>query len=71
MINLGHHWTRQISSVAMGVSVACLVFWAIGLSRQGEKKRVVVGHQWNPGDEQRLRAQLDAINASLLRAREK
>ena len=34
----------------------------------GEIKRVVVGHQWNPGDEQRLLAQLDAINASLLRS---
>jgi hypothetical protein len=29
---------------------------------------VVVGHQWNPGDEQRLLAQLEAINSSLLRS---
>ncbi len=71
LMNLGRPWTRQLSSIAMAVSVACLIFWAMGLSRQGEKKRVVVGHQWNPGDDQRLLAQLDAINANLLRARGK
>ena len=42
---------------------------AVGLNRAGENKRVVVGHHWNPGDEQRLLAQLEAINASLLRSR--
>jgi hypothetical protein len=47
------------------------VLWLLALSRQGETKRVVVGHQWNPADQQKLRAQLDAINASLLRARRK
>jgi hypothetical protein len=71
MVNLGRHWTRQLNSIEMGVSVACFVFWFKGLSREGESKRVVVGHQWNPADEQRLLAQLNAINASLLRARGK
>jgi hypothetical protein len=52
----------------MGVEAVCFIFWLLALSRQGEYKRVVVGHQWNPADEQKLRAQLDAINASLLRA---
>jgi hypothetical protein len=61
-------WTRPLSSVAMAISVLCLLFWITALSREGENKRVVVGHQWNPADEHRLRAQLDAINASLLRA---
>jgi hypothetical protein len=69
MINLGHHWIRQLSSLVMGVEVVCFIFWFIALSRQGETKHVVVGHQWNPADEQQLRARLDAINASLLRAR--
>jgi hypothetical protein len=68
MNNIGVNWNRQLSSIAMTVSVLCLTFWIIALSRQGESRRVVVGHQWNPADEQRLRAQLDAINASLLRA---
>jgi hypothetical protein len=66
--NLGHYWTRPMSDVHMGVYLACLVFWLLGLSRRGESKSVVVGHQWNPGDDQRLLAQLEAINASLLRS---
>jgi len=68
VINMGHHWIRELSSVAMTVSVLCLTFWIIALNRAGETKRVVVGHQWNPADEEKLRAQLDAINTSLLRA---
>jgi hypothetical protein len=68
VINLGHDWIRELSSVAMAVSVLCLTFWIIALRRDGETKRVVVGHQWNLADQQKLNAQLDAINASLLRA---
>ncbi len=48
-----------------------MAFWLFALSRQGEEKRVVVGHHWKPGDEQRLLAQLEAINASLLRSGKK
>jgi hypothetical protein len=66
--NLGYFWNRQKGNVDMGVSVICLLFWLFALSRQGEKRRVVVGHHWNPGDEQRLLAQLEAVNASLLRS---
>jgi hypothetical protein len=69
--NLGYFWNRQKGNVDMGVSVACLMFWGIALSRRGEERRVVVGHQWNPADEQRLLAQLEAINASLLRSARK
>jgi hypothetical protein len=69
--NLGYFWNRQLGSVEMAVSVGCLIFWLLALSRQGENKRVVVGHQWNPGDDQRLLAQLEAINANLLRWRRK
>jgi hypothetical protein len=71
ILNVGYWWARPLGSMAMAVLVLCLAFWIIALTREGETKRVVVGHQWNPGDEQKLRAQLDAINASLLRARGK
>jgi len=69
--NMGYSWNREASNVDMGVCVACYVFWLFALSRRGEQKRVVVGHQWNPGDDQRLMMQLEAINASLLRSRGK
>lgn len=69
--NLGYFWNREKSNIDMGVAVACQIFWLFALSRKGENKRVVVGHQWNPGDDQRLLAQLEAINASLLRSKSK
>jgi hypothetical protein len=65
--NLGHYWTRSASDIHMVVYLACLLLWFFGLSRQGESKTVVVGHQWKPGDDERLLAELQAINASLLR----
>jgi hypothetical protein len=68
VVNLGHYGIRELSSIEMTVSVLCFTFWIMTLSREGETRRVVVGHRWNPADEQRLRAQLDAINASLLRS---
>lgn len=67
--NLGYFWNRVLSSVSMGVFLLCIAFWLITLSRQGENKRVVVGHQWNPDDDERLLEQLQAINASLLRGK--
>jgi hypothetical protein len=66
--NLGYFRNRQKSNVDMGVAVVCQIFWLLALSRTGEKKRVVVGHQWNSSDEQRLMTQLEAINTSLLRS---
>jgi len=69
--NLGYFWTRLLGGVDMAVFVACLILWLLMLNRQGETKRVVVGHQWNPSDEGRLLAQLEAINASLLRSANK
>jgi hypothetical protein len=66
--NVGPRWNRELGNTSMTVSVICLVFWVIALGRDGEFRTAIIGHQWNLADEQRLRAQLDAINASLLRA---
>lgn len=71
LMNFGQQWDRPLSTALMAVSLGCCIFWCLALGRQGESKRVVVGHQWNPADEQKLRGQLDAINASLVRAGEK
>jgi hypothetical protein len=69
--NLGHYSNRWMSDLTVVVPLICLMFWLFCLNRRGEEKSVVMGHQWNPRDEQRLRAQLDAINASLLRSARK
>ena len=66
--NLGYYSNRWLSNLTMGFFVICLMFWLFGLNPQGEEKNVVVGHQWNPADDQRLLAQLEAINASLSRS---
>jgi hypothetical protein len=69
--NLGYYWNRIVNNTWLAASLACLLFWLFALNRRGETKTVVIGHQWNPTDEQRLLAQLKAINSSLLRAARK
>ena len=69
--NTSHEWRPQISAILIGVSTSCLLFWMIGLTRDGETKTVVVGHKWDTGDEERLVSQLKAINANLIRAARK
>ncbi len=69
--DLGYYWNRLMSNTWLAASLACLVFWLFALNRRGEIKTVVVGHHWSAEDEQRLLAQLDAINVSLLRTARK
>ena len=72
IFNLGYyHWNRLISNIWLAAFFGCLLFWLFALNRRGESKTVVIGHQWNPTDEERLLAQLKAINTSLLRAAQK
>jgi hypothetical protein len=66
-----YSWYRQINSILVAVSSACLIFWLFTLSREGEKKTVVVGHRWNMEDEKRILSRLRAINDSLLRTAKK
>jgi hypothetical protein len=66
--NYSHQWYNLVSPFLIGVSTACLIFWIFALTRQGETKTVVIGHQWNSDDEQHLLAQLRAYNDSILRA---
>jgi len=66
---LGHYVSRQISTVLLVISVLCLLLWIFGLSRAGENIKLVIGHRWSRKDEELLLAQLQTINASLLRHR--
>jgi hypothetical protein len=70
--NLGlRGWNREINTACVGASTACLLLWLFTLNRRGERKTVVVGHQWDPRDEKQLVSRLQAINESLLRASKK
>jgi hypothetical protein len=65
--NLGPASNRQLSTILMSISTACLLFWLLVLSRRGETRVMVVGHQWSSEAEERLLSQLRSINASLAR----
>jgi hypothetical protein len=68
---LGLGYTRSVSTALLGIANGCLLVWIVFLNRAGEAKKVVVGHQWKPEDEERLVEQLDAINSALLKTARK
>jgi hypothetical protein len=67
MLNSNYAWLRQCGFIVVSGSSACMLFWLIGLRREGEEKTLVIGHRWNRENQDQLLAQLKAINASLLR----
>jgi len=69
--NLGYYWNRVFSDTLIAASTACFLFWCFALTRRGETKTAVIGHQWNAADEERVLDQLKAINANLLRVARK
>jgi hypothetical protein len=58
-------------AICMMACTLCLVFWAVALHRTDETSVVSLGRTFNPNDERRLLAQLEAINRGLLRATQK
>ena len=59
--------TRLISTVLLGLTLACLVIWIVGIRPEGERATATPGYRRNPDAMQRLSRQLDAINAALAR----
>ena len=47
---------------------ACYICWTFLLNARGEIISVVVGHSWSRSEQERILGQLEAINASLLKA---
>jgi hypothetical protein len=66
VVSLGNdsELTRNLPAL---VFILCYVYWGAALSRAGELSQVRVGHRWNRREQDRLIAQLDALNASLMR----
>lgn len=69
--NVGYNWDRQMGTFFLIVYTGCLIFWMVALNRRGETRSLTIGHKWSPQEEERLLAQLKAINASLLRTARK
>jgi hypothetical protein len=68
--NTGHaEWDKLLSPALLAVSTACLIFWTFALKRQREQEALVFRRHWKGDEEQRLLQKLNAVNASLLRAR--
>lgn len=57
-----------LNTISIFFVPVCAGLWIALLRPSGEQSRLKVGHQWNHADEERLVAQLEAINASLLRS---
>jgi hypothetical protein len=76
-VHLAREWTGNkqammaINMAQMCVAMGCLLFWLLGLRREGEARTAVVGHLWNRAEADRLTEQLNAINDSLTRLRRK
>jgi len=70
--NVTGHQVTLFVNVALGtIDLACFVMWAVLLSRAGESNVVVLRHYWRAEQQQQLMDQLDAVNATLLRASRK
>jgi len=69
--NLGYYLDRLWGDSLMVVYALCIAFWLFNLNERGERRTVVLGHQWNRADEARLLSQLEAVNNNLLRTARK
>ena len=60
-----------LNAVMHFVVLLSLTAWLAMFNRSGERHRVKSSHRWNAEDEERVMAQLAAINATLLRTAQK
>jgi hypothetical protein len=67
-MNITHAWRRQADVVVIAASMISMLFWLVGLSREGEEKALAIGHRWKREDQEKVIERLKAINASLLDA---
>jgi hypothetical protein len=60
-------FSKPVSVAALAFSLLCSLLWLLGMRRESEAARTVVGHGWNPVAAARLAAQLNGINTALAR----
>jgi hypothetical protein len=58
--------TPHVNAAIRLLVTLCCAGWIFGLTRMGENIPAKIGHYWNPEEEQRLMAQLDSINRTLV-----
>ncbi len=67
MLNNNYAWVRQFGFIVVAGSTMSMLFWLVGLRRDGEEMKMTIGHRWNRENQDRMLVQLKAINMSLLR----
>lgn len=60
--------TDNVNLALVLIQTACLLVWLFNLNQRGEYRKVRPGHSWKRQDRDKLIAQLDAINAALVRS---
>ena len=68
---MGQDFMRELNHVVVVIGSACYMVWIFFLTRDGEKRIVMLRQKWSQEDEQRLIEQLNSINATLLRTARK
>ncbi len=63
----GHQIARPMSLSIMVAGLVCLGLWLVLIRPAWETEQVVLGHRWDPDEEQRLVGQLRDINTALAR----
>ena len=65
-------WSRNVflllDTITVFIMTASYVYWVLFITPQGETVPVRLGHRWDRKEQDRLIGQLEAMNASLLRA---
>src|ERR1700676_149499 len=67
ILNINYAWLRQVGFIVVAGSTVSMLFWLVGLRRKGEEMKMAIGHRWNRESQDRMLAQLKAINMSLIR----
>ena len=65
--NVAPSLVAKLDDCMIATQIICLILWTIGLQPAGETTTVEVGHGWDPAAAGRLKDQLEAINAAILR----
>jgi hypothetical protein len=65
--NIAPALISKLDNWMVATQIMCLILWTIALQPAGERVTLEVGHRWDPEAAGRLKDQLSAINAALLR----
>lgn len=66
-INIAPTLVAKLDDAMIATQFLCLILWIVALQPAGENATAEVGHRWDPVAADRLRDQLNSINAALLR----